>query len=367
MESLSKPAHIRHKPQLPARCRRHKKRSAEIGARSSARRGFLDYCFPPLIEKSWRFFNRQKEVENAVFNSIHNLCAFYGMPKPDVSSVVYPYNIYITHRDTAAELLQHHPDLQLHIFEKDDGTISVGTLKTFDTGRIVYYIPIQPLTSLLNSKKTKATATVIISMMAWLHQIIHVPFYSDGSNYVGYTHECIETMLLDAEDEHDEADWKEYINDIETAKQGSQRIKRLICQPAALERFAKRVETYEPNTLLEAALHITAQKALQLFRDYPTRSYFDTILTTLDEEERDYNETLQVDKYLSFHWSWKGYLGEQLFEYVNSDNMEAIEVEEPQSIQLFDTPQQKDTHDFSFEERLLEIIDSLIYVLNNLP
>jgi hypothetical protein len=76
---------------------------------------------------------------------------------------------------------------------------------------------------------------------------------------------------------------------------------------------------------------------------------------------------VQMDKYLSFYWSWKGYSGEQLVEFANCDLSNAVEVEEPQSIQLFDNPQPEETHDFSFEDRLFDILDSFVYVLRNLP
>lgn len=178
-------------------------------------------------------------------------------------------------------------------------------------------------------------------------------------------------MLLDCEGEYEAEEWQEYIQDFEKAKHAGLHILQLICKPAALRNLEKRVTAYQPNTLLEAVLHEVGKKALQLLRDYPERSFWDTLSLDYaedeaDEDEDEYYNTVQVDKYLSFFWSWEGFAGEQLSEHVNCDTMEALHVEEPRSIQLFDSPQPKATHDFSFVERLLDTLDSFIYVLNHL-
>jgi hypothetical protein len=365
MSVIQKPRTVHRKAQLPAGRRRDKKRPAAGRAVAPVGGCFLDYTFPPLIEESWRFLNRQQEVEGAVFSSLRNVCALYRLTEPVGTDLFYPVNIHTAFQQVEAELREQQPDVHLHLFQQEAGTICAGTIKTF--GATEFFIPVEPLHRLLERKKPMNTARLMISLMAWLYQVVDIAYYTDESTYVSYTHECIESMLVDCEGEYEPEEFLEHMKDVEKAKQAGQMICELIRKPYALKQFEKRVISYEPHTLLESVFAETAKQALELYRQFPKRSFMDKVQTELDGEDQDYYETIQVDKYLSFHWSRRGFLCEQLWEHVNNDTAEAMYTEEPQSIQLFDTPQAVETHDFTFEQRLYDVLDAFIYFLKNMP
>lgn len=365
MSTISQPTRVRPKPQLSKGRGCRKERPVTTGPAAPADSAFLNYQFPILTNKGWRWKRHQEAIEATFFSALQNVCSLYDLTMPDVSDQPYPYSIYYAHKVVDAELQLRHSHLCLHLFEDEEGGFHVGTLSTYSVGNTFFFVPVQPVLPLLKRKKKHATGQLILSIMAWLHRVVGIPFFTDESCYVTYTYDCIENMLLDSGDEYEEAERQEYIDEMQLVKSGGRKVFRLINQPRHLDAFEKRVQSYSPNTLVEAVLLVLAQKALQLYQEFPTRSYLHQLQSY--GEEQDYYEMVQMDKYLSFYWSWKGYSGEQLVEYANCDLSNAVEVEEPQSIQLFDTPQEKETHDFSFEDRLFDILDSLIYVLTNLP
>lgn len=366
MPTLSPATRVYPKPQLSKRRSRDQKGHLQTSPQQPAGLAFLDQRFAPLVKRHWRFRKQQRTVEPVCLAGIQHVCAFYDLPLPDVDNIAYPYSIYCAHKQVSEALKEPPHDVQLQIFEDDEGSLHVGCIKTYPTDHRLYYIPVKPLLPLLRRKKATTTVQLIISLMAWLHHEVEIPLFTTPSCYVAYTYECIESMLKDAEEEYDEAEYHEYLEEVEDAKKKGKKVKQLIDHPAALTEFETRIITYCPNTLLEAVLAEVGKQALQLRREFPNRSYLERI-NVFDDKEEDYQNIVQVDKYLSFHWSWNGYLGEQLHEFARCDTMEATEIEEPQSIQLFDTPQEKETHDFRFEEELFDILDSFIYVLNNLP
>jgi hypothetical protein len=365
MATLLQAAQVYPEPRSLKKRSRDQKRQFTTSPQPPAGIAFLNHRFAPLIDRNWPFRNQQDAVEQIFFTGLQNLCSFYQLPVPDVAAIAYPYSIFYAHQQTSAALKERHPDVQLHLLQDDEGSLHVGCVKTFETDHRLYFIPVKPLFDLLYRKKATATAQLIISLMAWLNKIVDIPFFTEPSCYVSYTYECIENMLNDAEDEYEEAEYHEYLEEMEYIKAKGEKVMKLISHPAALSEMETRITTYEPNTLLESVLAQVGKQALALRQAFPNRSYLDQIIE-LDDEERDCQTIVQVDKYLSFHWSWEGYAGEQLHEFVKCDTMEAIETEEPKAVQLFDNPQDKETHDFRFEEKLFDILDSFIYVLNNL-
>jgi hypothetical protein len=357
---------FRQRSQQAQRRSGNKKRQVAASSQPPARCSFLDQRFAPLLYPSYPFIKKQRSIEKNFYTGLHHLCSFYNLPSPDVAELPYPYSVYSAYQQTASLLHHQHPDLALHMMQDDQGQLHVGVIKTFNTDRTGYYIPVKPLIKLMKGKKANPTAQLIISIMAYLHQVVDIPFFTDETCYVANTYESIESMLIDAEDEFEQGEHEEYLDEVAFVKAQGKRIYSLISKPAALLQLEARITNYAPNTLLESVLAEVGKQALQLYQAFPTRSYYDLI--NLEAAEHDsYSEVLQIDQYLTFHWAWEGFLGEQLREFCNTDYGECMYTVEPQSIQLFTAPQQKETHDFRFEEKLFDLLDSFIYVLNNLP
>lgn len=360
METLLQDIRIRRRTKQVARCSTNKKIQAKNSTARFNPNGFLNHSFQPLTDNK-QLLKYQNGIETSYFNSLANLANLYQFEPLNVKGNVYPYTIHLSYEYARRWMNSIAPDTKLVIIHEEKRMACLATVKAYDTGSCLYYIAIEPLCKLLKYRRYKKQAELLTSVFAYLYQIAKVPYYGNQGNYLYYTYDTIE-QWIEEEAEAWEEDHDKVLLELKTQKSLRTIIEKKIKLPYQLMCFEERINQFVPKTDFDKALLETSRNCFELYQAYPKRSIEDNTqinLLAADEEER-----ISTDQYISFFWSSKGLLYEQVFDYVNSSLQEMSAIDEPQSIQLFDTPQRRTTHCFDFEEKFFSLLHELADLLN---
>jgi hypothetical protein len=294
---------------------------------------------------------------------MQNLCSFYGFEKHRSMDVPYPLNIIQDYNRLKKQLESREAGLEL-LFVEEDGQRCLATAKTFDTGRTLFYFPVAPLYDLLKFGGQKAFANLLLSVMAYLHQVTGIPHFREDYIYLGSIYEMTKEWVTDGEYCDDKQEQQFMVDHFEMMyERGDYTLGRMAAKTEAdsLEKQAKR---FKANTETETELLDCAKKLVGLHRDYPDKSVMENMRPPT---ETDYDDGyIRAEQYLCFYWSGVDCLQDQLFDTVNAELNEYGAIEEPVSIQYFNTVQEKPLHNMDYERRLFEILHGLSDVLYDL-
>lgn len=309
---------------------------------------FLNYSFLPLIAEDHSELQEEEKAEKEFFQSLAWLVRLYKLELPPRRNNVYPYNITLAYQQAVASLKKLRPELSLIVVQDERHTACLATTKVFDTSSALYYINVRPLHLLLQKKESKATAMLLLSLFAYLHQVVKVPYYTDKSTYLFYCYRIIN-------------EWIRGKPDAGTAVKAGARIYKKIVLPCHLDMFARRVNEFTPIGIWERSLHSICKQALALYIKYPAHSVFNMIKNKLLEPDR---EKVCLEQYLSFFWDGKDMLYHTMIGYVNTGLEKMETIDGPMAIQIFDRPQQQEQHDLDFAEQLFRLVEELAHLLN---
>lgn len=361
MEALLQDSRIYGRTKQVARRRRNQKRQTKVCTAQPDRNDFLEHSFQPLTENR-QLLKYQKEIEESYFNSLSNLTALYQFEALDVSDKVYPFNIYLSYEYAKKRLSIIHPDTKLIIINDESNSATLATVKVYDTGTCLYYIPVKPLFRLL--KENRQQAELLLSIFAYLYQVEEIAYYGTDNSYLYYSYEAIEQWMEEAPEEWEEEEYKQVRSEIKMHKCTGSEIERKIRNSYQLHFFEKRINGFITETDFDKTLLEIASRCLALYKDYPNKKIKDSADSNLlapDEED-----SISVDQYVSFFWSSEGFLYEQVVDYVNTSIQELSAIDEPASIQLFNTPQTEISHQFNFEEKFFALLNELIELLTTI-
>lgn len=362
MEFSTKSSTNHRIPRSITRRRSSKRKRAQSSATANGRNGFLNYCFEPIRADSTPQLNNQKQIERDFFQSLSNLCQLYNFQVPQVDDHIYPLNVTVAFKDIEKKLAQFDKDLGIAIIEDKNRTATIITFKSFNTGYTLYYVPIRPLWDLLKDRKRQRTAELVLSIFCYLYRVNNIPFYTDSSSYISYVHEMLsEWYISDEECEEDTTD--EFLDIIETANYCGKIIKRKMKNPYHLKVLEERIQRYNPESAAEIRLQQIAERILTTLNT-TKRGIQDSLYPNLIYPGED--ERIYPDYYLSFVWDIEDDLNDQVMGFINTDLQEKVIVDAPLSIQAFDTPQERTTHDLTFEESFFLLISDLVDTLTEL-
>lgn len=318
----------------------------------------------PVSEGNHReLFSQQDQLEREFFTSLSNLANVYKFSLPDVSEKPFPYNVAYAYREAKEVLKEINPNLNLFIVQDEHRLACISTILNFDTGTILYYIPIRPLVDLLKFKKRQPVSDLILSIFSYLYQIVKIPYHRDNYSYLYYVYDVMTEWYVETGDwSRDEV--KHHIQEINAMKKKGDVIHKMISAVIHLNEFNERLARFVPTNSFESELLEIANRIYSLWKSHPKRSIFDNIPEGLFNPEIE--ERVNAESYISFFWDSNGLIYDNLMEYVNSDFQECGVIEEPVSIQFFDTIQTGSTHDLSFETSLFALFEDLCTVLNKL-
>jgi hypothetical protein len=363
MQTIQTIRGIRRKHKPITRCAGSKKEPEQFRSARTPADGFLRYSFLPLFEKGENLPD-PFQVENDFFNSLAILTRLYGFETMDVINKSYPYNILLVYADIQKQLIKAGQDIELKIIQDDDGTVKLATNHTYSTSNTLYYIPVLPLFRLLQKKKQKQTAELLLSVFAYLYHIAGIPYYSEDSSYLYYHYECMEEWLLeDLQDEESESG-NSMVSELNKAVYYGDIMLRKIYNPYQLKAFEKRIENYNPSNSFEKDCLSVGRQALALLQEYPG----DTIFRNTSNREFESDEgIIRAEQYISFIADTDGVLYENIARVVNDEFNECSEMEEPTVLQIYDTQNELSKTALDFEYRLFPLLNDLCTILNNMP
>ena len=233
----------------------------------------------------------------------------------------------------------------------------------YNTGTTLYYIPIEPLYQMLHDPKRKRNAQLLISVCSYLYHIADIPYFRQESSYLYWMYEMHkEWVEQDDETEENEVyklefDKAEFIGDC---------IEQKIFNPMSLQVFGQRLNTFKRSDAFDHECWLTASNAFALFTEYPKASIYRN--APMPEQgphnDDDGNETIGMEKYISFISHTKGWLYENLAESINNEFNEYVAMQEPTICKRFDKKVvTKNTLDF--ENGLFALLDDMCSLLYN--
>jgi hypothetical protein len=324
------------------------------------RNGFLGYVFSPLINSYPQEIIDQSRVEREFFSSAENLCSLYGIVPVNSSSSVYPENIAQVVTDLRQKLEGIDKALELIVVNDEDRAACIAVKKSFDTKTTLYYLPVEPLYDLLQDRSRKKTAELLLSVVAYLYQIGGIPYHGEQGSYLCSIYDMIYDWSGEEEYFEDADEQQHILGYIKLMGDCSNWLLQKLNKKVHLQKFEKRINDFRASSAAERELLVLAQQAYSLFCDLPDCSIINRIDAGVFDEDENYDSCrVYAENYLSFIWSFNDCLYDQLLETVNSELQEYNEIDEPTTIQFFNTVQLSEAHDHTFEIRFFDLLNGI--------
>jgi len=362
MASAQNHSSLRSKARPAARYRRHQEGRAAQRTALHAPYDFLNHSFSPIIGRELSGIGNPKTIERQFFASVANLCTVYKLQLPCFDTAAYPSNIVQAYQWIQEQLRKVQPGLQLIIVNKGRCKACLTTVKEYNTGTWLYYIPVEPLHLLWSNRKQRARRNLILSLFAYLYQVVGMPYFR--SDFLGDTYEMIENWYEDDPTAFDEEEYQEVREELKALKFYGGKLFESIRHPYHISQFENRVNSFQPSNEVDMLLLEICDKFLLLYKQYPDRSIFDNMpqgLLSPEDEER-----IHAHQYISFFWKSTGLLYSQLMDSINMQFQEIGYMENPVTFQFFDTPQTEERHNLDFETRIFDLLAQLADVLMEL-
>jgi hypothetical protein len=363
MEIISAVSKIRKRYGQAARCAGSAGKQNKISSLGTSADGFLRQPFLPLFERGAGFPDKKTTEKSffesfAVLTELLNLNSFEAVNKP------YPYNILLAHHYAEKGLGSSGQDIELSIVQDDDGTVKLAGKTVYHTGNTLYYIPVLPLYRLLQDKRQKQSAELLLSVFAYLYHIAGIPYYRDDYSALGYHYECIEDWFFD-EWEGDEKDELTAMNqELNKASYYGDIMFKKIYNPYNLNHFKDRIDSFALSDDFGEECLKTAKKAFALFEQYPNENIF---RNTSNENFDQDDGIIRAQQYISFIADNQGLLYDNIERGVNDEFNECSEMEQPLLLQVYDNKNKLYQEGLDFEYKIFPLINDLCTLLNQIP
>ena len=341
------------------KCRRRKKRQAAKRTRPAPANGFLNHRFTPVMGRDVGLLGVPAQVEKAFYQSLRNLVAFYHLKGDCSSKLSYPMNIKQSFDKVEKAFMQQRTGLQVVILNDATHKACVATVKAYDTGPTLFYLPLQRLVFILGKRHKRRQADLLLSVCAYLLQVAGIPFFNDG--FVGGEYDMIYEWYDSGSMDYDEADFAVVRETYRQKDYHGKKLLKSLRHSYHLQQFEARVKNFRAVGKKDKELLEVSKKLLSLYRQFPERSIMDNVFGNLIEPGEE--ERIYPDQYISFIWDGAGMVFDQLIESVNTSFQEMPAIEEPSAVQFFDRLPDSAQHDLFFEEQFFESLHLLADIL----
>lgn len=347
----------------PRNCGRQKK----ISSNSHVADGLLKNRFLPKFRQTemTQVTDSTAKLESDFFRSLSQLAEHYSIePFSQSDGFEFPYNINLALSDIKQKLKKNARNWNSVSLKKENDSYYLVTEERCDTGATLFYIPVIPLFKMLNDKKRRKTALLMLSVFSYLYHVADIPYYMQEGSYLFYEYEMLKDWILDDPYDDDEEDGDHRLSEIDIAQWVGERIEQKIYNRDNLTFFEDRIVRFNPKDKFDIDCLAMARKALAIYNEYPDASIFRNASSMLDDEgEYLEDQIIAMERYISFYADNKGWLAGTVFESVNNQFQEYSETQEPVIIRCFDGSDML-ANDLAFETRLFDLlhdITDLIY------
>ena len=347
-------------------------RPTEISSDKSITNGFLKCTFLPKLKEN----NAQKlasdeqnliqiqrknaKTESDFYQSLSQLVEHYRLNPMTTIHLGYPYNIALALDDIQKQLKNKVKDWEEIRLIEEKGKTYFTSEERYNTGAILYYIPIVPLYQLSKNPKRKKVAQLLQSVCSYLYHIVKIPYYRKQDSYLFWMYEMASEWIT-SDDENEETPI--YLSEIKQAEQIGDFMEQKIYNQNNLTRFKVHLKNFKAKDIFENDCFMLARKIFSLYQQYPNATIYQNLQSNTETEEYESDTIVSMDKYVSFCAEAKGLMFQTLFETVNSELQECTTMQEPMIIKKFDG-NNISNNNLDFENQLFPLIEELIYILN---
>ena len=348
-------------------------RPTEISSDKSTANGFLKCTFLPKLKKNdfqksissekslIQIQRKNAKTEKDFYQSLSQLAEHYGLNPISTKHLGYPYNIALALDDIQKQLKNKVRDWEEIRLIEEKGKTYFTSEERYNTGAILYYIPIVPLYRLSKNPKRKQAVQLLQSVCSYLYHIAGVPYYRKQDSYLFWMYEMV-TEWITSDDENEETPI--YLSEIKQAEHIGDFMEQKIYNHHNLTRFKDHLKNFKAKDRFDNDCFMLARKVFSLYEQYPNATIYQNLQSIIDTEEYESDTIVSMDKYVSFCAEAKGLMFQTLFEAVNSDLQEYATTQEPMVIKKFDGSNITNNN-LDFENRVFPLIEELIYILNN--
>ena len=348
-------------------------RPTEICSDKSTSDGFLKCTFLPKLKENIaqklasdeqnliQIQRKNAKTESDFYQSLSQLAEHYGLNPISTKHLGYPYNIALALDDIQKQLKNKVRDWEEIRLIEEKGKTYFTSEERYNTGAILYYIPIVPLYRLSKNPKRKQAVQLLQSVCSYLYHIAGVPYYRKQDSYLFWMYEMV-TEWITSDDENEETPI--YLSEIKQAEHIGDFMEQKIYNHHNLTRFKDHLKNFKAKDRFDNDCFMLARKVFSLYEQYPNATIYQNLQSIIDTEEYESDTIVSMDKYVSFCAEAKGLMFQTLFEAVNSDLQEYATTQEPMVIKKFDGSNITNNN-LDFENRLFPLIEELIYILNN--
>lgn len=355
------------------KCFGDSERQTKISSYKPTTNGFLKCTFLPKLKENdvqklmtneqnfTQIQRKNAKTESDFYQSLSQMAEHYGLNPMETKHLGLPYNMALALDDVQKQLKNKVKDWEEIRLIEEKGITYFTCEERYNTGAILYYIPIVPLYRLSKNPKRKHTVQLLQSICSYLYHVAKVPYYRKLDSYLFWMYEMVEEWLT-SDDENEETSF--YLSEIKLAEHIGDFMEQKIYNHHNLTLFKKHLENFKAKDLFDNDCFMLARKIFCLYEQYPNATIYQNLLSNIEKEDFENDTIISMDKYVSFCAETKGLLFQTLFETVNSEFQECATMQEPVVIKKFDGSNLT-YNNLDFETRLFPLIEELIYTLNN--
>ena len=177
--------------------------------------------------------------------------------------------------------------------------------------------PTHPIYQMLKDPKYKNNAQLLLSVCSYLYHSADVPYFREQGSYLYWLYE----MLREWTEQDEDRDENEcYVREFDKAEGIGDCMGQKIFNRINLEVFEGLLKGFKSLDAFDKQCLDIAKKAFALFTDYPNESIFRNAPTHEEEQDEETeNESIGMEKYISFISDTKGWLYESIEESINNE------------------------------------------------
>ncbi len=345
------------------RCKRSAERQTEIRTDSHVANGFLNSTFLPRLKtaQSVQACRESAKTQRDFYKSLSQIAEHYGFQPIPTKGYGYPYNMALAMWDAQTKIKQRNANWDnLRLVQDSKKTFFISE-ERYCTGSTLYYIPVIPLFQMLHDPERKKTAQLLISVCSYLYYIADIPYYRQENSYLYWMYEMM-TEWVEQDDQTEET--QDYKRELRQAEYFGDAIEQKLFNRINLKVFEQRLNHFKSRDTFDRECQKVATDIFSLYRQYPHERIFRNAQRPDEdpESEDNENETITMDKYISFIADTQGWLYESLSDCINNEFNEYGEIEEPTLCKRFDGKEVMNTN-LDFENRLFALLNTLCSLL----